>query len=325
MQPPGPLRLQPVLLDKVWAADALNQPWAKVFGSPKGVGEVWLASARHQVTKVAEGELAGVGLDEITERWPKWITGQDEPGGFPLLVKLLSVGQWLSVQVHPNDEDARRMENEPWGKSEAWHVLQAVPGSQIIHGLAKGVDAQQVAERVDKGDLPEVLAKVRAQAGDTFGLPAGTVHATGPGLLIFEVQQASDVTYRFYDWDRPGADGKPRELHQAKALKAMSITGPGEPVKRQATGEPGRELLLDDPHFSLYQWQVTGAKDLAREPRAARVVFVLSGQGEIQDGQTMDMGSCWLIPAGLESCQVRADAPGLVLLEACAAPHEGGQ
>lgn len=329
MSRPGPLRLQPKMLPKVWAAEALPQPHQSALGAPPGTGEVWLASARLHITKVAGGEHAGLGLDEVTERWHEWVLGPGGGDGFPLLVKLLNVGQWLSVQVHPDDVDARRLENEPWGKSEAWHVLAAEAGAEIIHGLRPGVDREEVAERVAQHRLPEVLARVPARAGDTFHLPAGTVHATGPGLFILEVQQASDVTYRFYDWDRVGDDGKPRELHQDKALQVMRASGPGSPVAPQealASEGAARSLLVSDPHFSLHRCYINGTWRVDREPAVVRVLYIAAGAGRMAspDGawaaEDLAAGQCWLIPAGVEQCRITGQAGELIILEAAAAP-----
>lgn len=326
MARPGPLRLTPVRLPKVWAAPALPQPWSGLLDAPEATGEVWLASSRHHVTPAAGGPAHGLGLDQITARWPRWITGDPQATDFPILLKLLNVGQWLSVQVHPNDQDARRLENEPWGKSEAWHVLAAEDGAEIIHGLTPGVGAAEVARKVEQGGLTEVLARVGAKAGDTFHLPAGTVHSTGPGLFIFEIQQASDVTYRFYDWDRPGDDGRLRPLHQAQALKVMDVSGPGGPTApRMLSDAPhARTLLVSDPHFSLISGRLEGQAALARKPAAARVIFVLSGAGRLSWGagesQAINPAETWLIPAGLEECGLASVDGPLEYLEASSAP-----
>jgi len=325
---PGPLLLEPVLLPKVWAADRLPRPWRDDFDAPPGIGEIWLASARGHVTKVARGEHAGMGLDQVIARWPEWVLGQADGGELPILVKLLSVGQWLSVQVHPDDQAARRLENEPWGKSEAWHVLAAEAGAEIIHGLAVGVDAAAVAKAVAGGRLPEVLARVPAKAGDTFHLPAGTVHATGPGLLILEIQQASDVTYRFYDWDRLGDDGRPRTLHQERALEVMRPSGPGRPAPRRALPAEGaeRELLVSDEHFALARCRVRRAWLVERRPAVVRVLYVAQGRGRLSvpggpwEEQELSPGQSWLIPAGLGRCQVSGGPEGLTLFECAAAP-----
>lgn len=322
--------LAPVFLDKVWASPGLAAPWDGLWPAPPHTGEIWLASDRHHITPVALGPLAGLGLDEILARWPGWFLGHQRGSSLPILLKILNVGQWLSVQVHPGDEDARRLENEPWGKNEAWHVLAAKPGAQIIMGLKEGVDQAQVARATAAGGLPELLARVAAAAGDTFHLPAGTVHATGPGLVIFELQQASDVTYRFYDWDRPGSDGKPRPLHQDQALAVMSLGGPGapQPPRLLAEGPNRLELLVQDPHFALLKVRAQTPYRPWWGGRRLRVLTILAGRGRWRGGQVPDLsldlapdllpGQTWLLPAGQEGLEMLPGPAGLTLLECLA-------
>jgi len=320
-QPTGFLRLEPVFLPKVWATEALSPELTRVLQPPAGTGEVWLASDRHYPTPVAEGKLAGVGLDELMDRWPQWIAGSTAHAGFPLLFKILSVGQWLSVQVHPDDEAAARLEGEPWGKSEAWHVLSAKPGAHIIHGLEPGVDRDQLAQALADDRIGDTLARVPAAAGDTFHLTAGTVHAPGPGLTILEIQQSSDVTYRFFDWDRPGLDGAMRELHIDKAVEVMRVTGPGAPTPPtpRAADQPGVHLLVEDPHFYLLKCDVTGSYAPQKMSPGPRLLFFLNGGGRLVTPglapQTVASGQTWLIPAGLAAWTFESGTDATVFFE----------
>lgn len=326
MKEPGPFRLAPVYLPKVWAAPQVAGPVGEVLAAPPGTGEVWLASDRHHVTPVVGGELDGMGLDAVVARWRGWLWG-GEDGPFPLLLKVLSVGQWLSVQVHPDDEAARRLEGEPWGKSEAWHVLAAEPEAEIILGLRPGVDRAAVEEAVRRGRLVELLARVPARAGDTFHLPAGTIHATGPGLTIFEIQQASDITYRFYDWDRLGADGRPRPLHIDQALAVMKPAGPGGPVPPQVEkrGQVTLVTLVDDPHFRLRRLELSGELELAGG--RLRVFFLLSGRARLEAAGYpacgMAPGQCWLVPAGLEGVRLAPEGAAVILESQAQGGEEG--
>ncbi|CAO0822488.1 mannose-6-phosphate isomerase [Desulfarculales bacterium] len=322
MNPPGPLLLAPISLDKVWASPGLAAPWSVLWPAPAHTGEIWLASDRHHVTTIATGPLAGLGLDEVLTRWPAWFLGQGEGSLLPILLKILNVGQWLSVQVHPGDFDARRLENEPWGKNESWHVLWADSGAEIIMGFEQGVDQGQVARATAQGGLPDLLARVPAQAGDTFHLPAGTVHATGPGLVIFELQQASDVTYRFCDWDRPGSDGQPRALHQDKAMAVIALNGPGGPCPSRLLAEqPNRlELLVEDPHFALLKVRASAPYRPDWGGRRLRVLTVLAGHGRWQGVQAPALapGQTWLLPAGLENLLLLPAPEDLEFLESLA-------
>jgi mannose-6-phosphate isomerase len=233
------------------------------------------------------------------------------------------VGQWLSVQVHPDDEWAQRLEGEPWGKSEAWHILQALPGAEIVLGLTPQTNRGQVESALKDRRLAEVLAKIPVREGDTFYIPAGTVHAIGPGMVLFEVQQASDVTYRFYDWDRPGSDGKPRELHQDQALQVMQAQGPGEPVTAASQGPDDRKIsrLISGPHFTLDKCRFLGRQALGPAQGSARTLFVLQGEGSLLAPEAkgpdspLRPGHTWVIPAGLSQIAINASPPGLVFLD----------
>ncbi len=324
----GPFRLEPVFLPKVWAAPHIAGSLGPVLDAPERTGEVWLASDRHSITKVIGGpwnkETDGLGLDEVCTRWPADLFGPDhaDPGGFPLLIKILSVGDWLSVQVHPDDDAARSLENEPWGKSEAWLILGAENDAEIVMGLKPGSDREAVQQAVAQGRMTEVLANVVARENDVFHLPAGTVHATGPGLTIFEIQQASDVTYRFFDWDRSGDDGKPRDLHVEKALQVMQAGGPGQPTQpRELAGPPNRiSLLVNDPHFALIKAELEEPYQPFLAQPALRLLFVLQGEGTLhweQNEAEMKPGHSWCLPHGLEGVEVRP-SPGLCLLESVA-------
>ena len=317
----GAMRLEPVFLTKVWGAEELKHPLARIYKPMPKTGEIWLASDRHHVTPIAEGHYKGLGLDQLVSLEREWLLGPALGDGFPLLVKILSVGHWLSVQVHPDDKLARELENEPWGKSEAWYVMGAEPGAEIIMGLNPGAAACSVDQAVAGGKMLEVLARVPAKTGDMFHLPAGTVHATGPGLTIFEIQQSSDVTYRFWDWDRLGDDGKPRELHQQKAMQAMRISGPGQPARPKPVS-PGVTELVSDPHFRLLECRLDALGGLSVEGGIMRVLFVLEGGARLSWGRDqsamLSPGQTWLLPAGIQSWNLEAGAEGVRLLDSTA-------
>ncbi len=319
MQGPGPLRLSPLFLPKIWAAPSLPAALADGLKAPAGTGEAWLATTAIS-SQPWRGGAQGPGLDRIMA--PTALPGR-EADRFPLLLKVLSVGQWLSVQVHPDDATARRLENEPWGKSEAWHVLAATPEAKIVMGLKPGTDRADLERAMEQGRLTEVLAFVPAHPGDTFHLPAGTIHATGPGLAIFEAQQASDVTYRLYDWDRPGDDGHPRPLHQAKALAALQVSGPGRPLPPSLlSSEPNRlSLLVKNPYFGILQCRLHATYQPWWAGRRLRMLFILEGSGNLSapsdERLACDLlpGQVWLLPAGLPPLVIEPAGGRLTLLE----------
>jgi len=314
------MRLRPVCLEKIWADPSLDHPLAARLAPPAMTGEIWLAADRHHPTPVAEGWGRGSGLDEMAAAHGGEIMGPGHDGPLPLITKLLAVGDWLSVQVHPDDATARRLEGEPWGKSEAWLVLDAAPGAEIVMGLAPGAGREEVARSMAAGRMAEVLAKVPAAGGDLFHLPAGTLHAIGPGLTIFEVQQASDVTYRFYDWDRPGLDGRMRELHIDKALAALTPAGPGAPAPAREES-PGVKVLVEEPAFALLEVRTKQTYRPIYGGRRLRFMLVTDGSGRLNAAdQSFNLapGQSWCLPWALEEAVVVPGGEGIALLESVA-------
>src|SRR5262249_30443044 len=185
--------------------------------------------------RVANGEFKGKTLGELIELYPEEMVGRkDASPEFPLLIKFIDAQDWLSVQVHPADKLAAELKGEPRGKTECWYIVDAKPGAQIVYGFSKPIDANEFRKRLESGraeDVKDVLQFVDVASGDFIYVPAGTLHAIGPGILLYELQQTSDTTYRVYDWDRPGLDGKPRELHIEKSLKSIHFDVMPEAIK----------------------------------------------------------------------------------------------
>lgn len=239
-----PLRLLPEHRERVWGGQRLRP-------GPKPVGEAWIVYEQNRVDEEPDagrtlGALAAAQGEQLLGKRPLRATGLR----FPLLIKLLDCQDWLSVQVHPNDEQAARLEGpEHFGKTEAWHILEAAPGAQVISGLKPGTSAEAFERAVRRGTLIEVMQYLTVQAGDTLLTRAGTIHALGPGLLLYEVQQTSDITYRVFDWNRPASAG--RELHIEKSLAVTdpSAVGGVEPLPPLADG--GAYLLTTCEYFRL--------------------------------------------------------------------------
>ncbi|WP_415831112.1 type I phosphomannose isomerase catalytic subunit, partial [Deinococcus frigens] len=207
----SPLPLESRLVERVWGGTRLLPA-----GSDDGrkIGEAWVVGEDNHVS---DGPQAGQTLAELAKQFPKELLGSRATSGrFPLLIKLLDCAEWLSVQVHPDDAQARALEGEGFlGKTEAWQVLDADTGAQIIAGIRDGTPQDTLSTAIVAGKVMDHVAYTPVHAGDTFMIPAGTVHALGPGVFLYEVQQTSDLTYRIYDWDRPAAAG--RALHLEKS------------------------------------------------------------------------------------------------------------
>lgn len=204
----GPLVLEPIFAERVWGAEVLPEPYAQPAPG-KRVGEVWLTA---EECRVRSGALAGRALGELAREHANAL-GAEDGAGFPLLIKVLLPQEKLSVQVHPDDAGARKL-GEPRGKTECWYVLEAGPGAEMAVGLKDGVGLEQVRAAIADGSMESLMRMLPVKAGDMVFVDAGTVHAIGPGVVVLETQQYSDITYRLFDY------GRPRELHVDQGLAA---------------------------------------------------------------------------------------------------------
>jgi mannose-6-phosphate isomerase len=302
---PYPLHFKPEFKERVWGGRALEQFGFEV---PKGViGEGWMiADHPNGVSHVTNGVLAGKGLDEIREllgdSWFGSKGGASTNGRFPLLIKLLDCNDDLSIQVHPNDHYAGLPKGEI-GKTEMWYVLAAKPGAKIIYGLKPGVDRVAMAKAIEAGRIMETLQEVSVHAGDTFYIPAGTVHALCAGVLVAEIQQNSDTTYRLYDYNRPGLDGKPRELHIEDSLNVTAYEGSGAERMDTSGAKPGEWLTLaTSSYFKTDKGVVQGQWTLSTPGESFVILIIAEGSGSIgwENGLVdAKAGDCFLLPANL--------------------------
>lgn len=254
-----PLTFTPVLKDYIWGGRNLETKLGRELPPGKVIAESWeIAAHPHGDVTVANGALAEQSLAALYERYGEALVGRraawaSRRGRFPLLVKLLDAHRKLSVQVHPDDDFAREHEENELGKSEMWVVLHAEPGAALILGVQPGATRGQFREAIAAGELEPWLHHLPVQAGDFVCVPAGSLHAILGGLLIAEIQQNSDATYRIYDWNRTGDDGKPRPLHVDKALAVINFeqVAPSLPSPRPVAGADGiqRWELCRTPYF----------------------------------------------------------------------------
>ncbi|MGN7383138.1 type I phosphomannose isomerase catalytic subunit [Paenibacillus sp. SAFN-117] len=309
-----PLKFIPEMKERVWGGNSLAKFGLPVKENSK-IGEGWMIGDHpNGTTKVANGELAGLGLDEIRSKYGELIFGTkgiNSPNGrFPLLLKLLDCEDDLSVQVHPGDDYAGLPEGE-LGKTEMWYILEAKPGAKIIYGLKPGTTRESLADAIEGKRILDYLQEVPVAAGDSFYIPAGTVHALGAGVLVAEVQQNSDTVYRLYDYDRPGLDGKPRELHIEDSLNVIAYEGAG--ATRMTTEVPGPNQwlkLAHSPYFIVEKGVVNGRWELQTSKETFVIHIVCEGSGQISwDGESMPIkaGECLLLPASLENYQLEGN------------------
>jgi mannose-6-phosphate isomerase len=272
---PTILRPVPDLRERVWGGRRLGPP----RGAP--IGEAWVAGPSNVV---ADGPDEGRTLADIAARDGAAFVGRNAGARtgdrFPLLVKLLDPAAWLSVQVHPDDETALRLEGpEAIGKAEAWYVLDAIPGSEVLAGVRAGVpeSAVRAAIAAGSGSLPPLLVRHRARAGDTIPIPAGMLHAVGPGVFLYEVQQPSDVTYRCDDWGRPATPERP--LHVAQALASVR---PASRSRVRHAPAADRATVVEFEEFILEQVVVGPDQPATLNPGGASVHVVTALDGPIR-------------------------------------------
>jgi len=246
----APLRLVPKLTEAIWGGDALVTRFGKAGDPHATIGESWEC---YDANRLTGGAFEGRTLAEVRgELGPALMGPIDAAAAFPVLTKFIDARAALSVQVHPDDAYAQRVEGQPNGKTECWYILDADPGAELVLGWTRDTDREEYERRAGDGTLGEILRRVPVQRGDAFYLPAGTLHAIGAGIRVFETQQTSDLTYRIFDWNRVDAHGKPRELHVKKAGDVLDYRATDAGAVRQlrfSDGGVDRTLLIADRRF----------------------------------------------------------------------------
>lgn len=296
-----PLRFAPILREYLWGGRRLAE-LGKRLGSAEQYAESWeLVDHGSDQSIVVGGPFAGMALHELVSQCGRELFGQHHPQlQFPLLFKFLDCQRTLSVQVHPNDAQAAKLEPPDRGKTEAWVVLEAQPGSLIYAGLKPGVDRAVLAEAVAAGKCDTCLHQFNPQPGDCVFIEAGTVHALGAGLLVAEIQQASDTTFRLFDWNRVDRDGRPRPLHIRESLDTIDFQrGPVSPQKPMPAVEPHCERLVACDKFILDRWQLLTPQRLLPDDRF-HILAAIEGDLSVASGSEsyeLSRGGTLLIPA----------------------------
>lgn len=309
-----PLLFKPSLKKRIWGGSKIKE----IFGYPslcEYIGEAWVASDHPEGKSIiTNGEFSGESLSVLLEKCPEWFANINLKK-FPLLVKVLDANDNLSVQVHPDDEYAMSNENGESGKAECWYVLDSEPGAEIIFGHnAKNRSEFIQLSKENKWD--ELLARVPARAGDFFFIPSGTVHAIGKGILLLEVQQNSDITYRIYDYDRVGLDGRKRDLHFEKAIDVIDFQPTSYKPKPYTFEETGfaKTTLVSCDYFTVEKWRIKDIHDL-KQFNGFLLIFVINGKGELiyHDGSILlTKGISIMIPANMGKCQVIGKTEAIV-------------
>ncbi len=318
MIPLYPLRFRPILRRYLWGGRRLATLLGKPLGTGSDYAESWEIVDRGQdQSEVQYGPLAGVPLSSLVRQRGDELLGKHHPRErFPLLLKFLDAHQTLSVQVHPDDAQAARRSPPDAGKTEAWVVLAAEPGSLIYAGLQPGVGRPALEKALRDGACEELLHRFEPAVGDCVFIPAGTVHAIGAGLVVAEIQQPSDTTFRLFDWNRVGTDGRPRPLHIGEALEVIDFErGPIGPQPPRPTDAEGQELLVDCDHFVLRRRRLTQPHSLGASDRC-HVITVLDGSARMAGDPSAELltaGSTVLLPASTGPVQLVPESDTVLL------------
>ena len=315
---PGPFKLRASLHETIWGGQRLREIAGKSLPAGKRIGEAWeTALDSVSMTEPHVGKSLGM----LVEEYGAALLGARVVAvygvRFPLLAKFIDANDWLSVQAHPDDRYAAAHENGKLGKTEAWYILAADPGAQIIYGLAHEASREAVSEAIAENALEPLLCTAEVHVGDVVFVPAGTVHAIGAGVALYELQEYSDLTYRLYDYGRLQANGQPRELHVARALDVIRYT-PSPVVTIAPTptpaapGAPQRRTLAACRHFVEQEIRLEGTLREFATPSSCRIVTLLRGQAQVvTDGYAplaLVQGDTAVLPANLGDAIISGDA-----------------
>ena len=295
-----PLKFKPLFKERIWGGQQLRSFFGKDLPANRKIGESWeLADLPEDKSEIINGPLAGKTLDEVIAQYGSSITGVDNyQPPFPLLIKILDARDDLSVQVHPDAKTCKRT-GKGAPKTECWYIIDARPGAVIYKCLKPGTTKGQFAKAIEDGTCADYLVKVPVEVGQCHFLPSGTCHAIGAGLLIAEIQQPSDTTYRVFDWNRiDPATGKGRQLHVADALESIHFDSSGDNLSVETTGQ-----LVDADEFKVNKGHLMPGCEILLTGQM-KVLMILDGCGQIVSEQTpttvFEKGDTLLVPAAFE-------------------------
>jgi mannose-6-phosphate isomerase len=316
-----PFKFHPIFKERVWGGRNLETLYHKDIPQHRAIGESWEISDRPgDASVIANGPLAGKDLRWLMENHERDLIGdaRSQNGLFPLLIKILDARDKLSLQVHPPAHKAAELGGDP--KTEMWHITQAAPGAELYVGLKQGVTRQEFEQKIKDGTVADCFHRVPVKAGDTMFLPSGRVHAIGAGLVIFEIQQNSDTTYRVFDWNRVGTDGKPRELHIPQSLTSIDFQDfepglVGDSFK--AAGRFKIRSLAKHPLFSVDAFRALSKEKISFQQPRLKIIGALENKVAISDGTVtveLQPGEFCLIPASVKAAEIHAEIGSSFLL-----------
>ena len=307
-----PIKFQPLLKQTLWGGDKIVT-FKHIDSQLENVGESWeISGVKDNETIVKEGPLKGKSLNEVVAELKDRLVGKENyqrfGDEFPLLIKFIDARQDLSIQVHPNDEIAHK-QGKPRGKTEMWYLMESEPGARLYSGLKKQITPDQYKEMVDNDTICDALAQYEVKEGDCFFLPAGRIHAIGPGCFLAEIQQTSDVTYRIYDYKRKDKNGNYRELHTKLAAESINYQVEND-YRTHYVGRLNKGVsLVQCPYFCTAVYDLNEPMTLDYSELDSFVILIgLKGEGKITDNEGNEVsimaGDTLLIPATTETLSV---------------------
>ncbi|UGU16977.1 class I mannose-6-phosphate isomerase [Sinomicrobium kalidii] len=314
-----PIKFVPILKERLWGGTKLKDVLGKDIDSDI-TGESWeLSAVKGDVSVVANGAYKGRGLQELIDEYGAGLLGESvaERFGteFPILIKFIDAKQDLSIQLHPDDELARKRHNS-FGKTEMWYIMQADEGSELIVGFNKNVSREEYTGSLEKNTLTDLLNYEKVKEGDTFFINTGKVHAIGAGILLAEIQQTSDITYRIYDFNRKDKDGNTRELHTELALDAIDYEKKDDFKVRYTREKNVPNTMVECPYFTTNYMDVEGHLEHRIAARDSFSIYMcVDGEAEIaveEEKEKIRKGETILIPAGTDIVDLIADKAKLL-------------
>ncbi|WP_417875569.1 type I phosphomannose isomerase catalytic subunit [Winogradskyella sediminis] len=308
-----PLKFQPILKDKIWGGEKLNQYFNKNSNS-KSLGESWeVSTVPNDISVVSNGELSGHSLQDLVDKYKADFLGEKNwkrfGNAFPLLIKFIDAKQDLSIQLHPNDELAKKRHNS-FGKTEMWYVMQADKDANLIVGFKGEVDKATYLKHLENNTLTEILNFDKVKEGDTYFIEAGRVHAIGAGVLLAEIQQTSDVTYRVYDWDRVDDEGNARELHNDIAIDAFDFEMKNDFRVDYNTQKNTSNEMVSCPFFTTNFIEIDADIEVNNTRDSFMIYMCVDGEVEVSTNATSDKifkGETILIPASLKNFKLKSN------------------
>lgn len=323
----GPLKFHPLFKDKIWGGDKIKTILRHDYSPLPSCGELWAISGiPGNESVVSEGPLEGNTINELLEIYMEELAGEKIyeifQNEFPLLIKFIDANDWLSIQVHPDDElaEARGLES---GKTEMWYIIQADKDSKIIKGFAENTSRGEYQKRLSEKSLSEIMNFVPVKEGDAFYIDAGKVHALGPGILLTEIQQSSDTTYRIYDWDRVDEKGKGRDLHIEDAIEAINFKKEEDNYINYHLHNNQSMPMVDEKYFTTQILQIDAPIEKNYDELDSFVIYIVINGSFIlkSDNGNMDLGigDVVLLPAITEKVELHP-LPQAKLLEVFMSP-----